>query len=147
MAMRIVPMAQEHIEAVAEIESQCFSSPWSVTALEEELNNPRAVFRVAVSEDGRVLGYAGIHHIMDEGYIDNVAVLPDARRQGVARELVRVLENYGRDHTLYRLTLEVRASNKPAIALYESVGYALDGVRPNFYCKPTEDAAIYSLYL
>ncbi len=146
MAMAIVPMAEEHIAAIAEIEAQCFSAPWSAAALREELDNPHAVFLVATDGDC-VLGYAGMHHVGDEGYIDNVAVSPEVRRRGVARELMRALENYGREHALYRLTLEVRASNVAAIALYTGGGYACDGVRPNFYRKPTEDAAIYSLYL
>ena len=146
MAMYIVPMTEEHIAATAALEAQCFSTPWSAAALREELDNPHAVFLVAADGE-RVQGYAGMHHVGDEGYIDNVAVLPEARRQGVARELMRALEAYGREHALYRLTLEVRASNVAAIALYTGAGYVCDGVRPNFYRKPTEDAAIYSLYL
>ncbi len=147
MAMAIVPMAAAHIAAIAALEERCFSTPWSAAALAEELDNPHAVFRVAVDADGRVLGYAGMHHIGDEGYIDNVAVDPAARRQGVARRLMAELEAYGREHALYRLTLEVRASNAAAIALYAGAGYVCDGVRPHFYRKPPEDAAIYSLVL
>lgn len=147
MTVSIVPMTAAHIAAIAAIEEQCFSTPWSAAALAEELNNPRAVFRVATDDDERVLGYAGMHHVGDEGYIANVAVDPAARRQGVARALMAELEAYGREHALYRLTLEVRASNAAAIALYAGAGYVCDGVRPRFYAKPTEDAAIYSLYL
>ncbi len=147
MSVSIAPMAAAHIAAIAGIEERCFSTPWSAAALTEELNNPRAVFRVALDADGRVLGYAGMHHVGDEGYIDNVAVDPAARRQGVARALMTTLERYGREHALYRLTLEVRASNTPAIALYAGAGYVSDGVRPKFYRNPTEDAVIYSLYL
>lgn len=144
--MHVLPMAAAHIAAIAALEEQCFSTPWSAAALAEELNNPRAVFLVA-ADDGRVLGYAGMHHVGDEGYIANVAVDPAARRQGVARRLLAELEAYGREHALYRLTLEVRASNAAAIALYAGAGYVCDGVRPRFYAKPTEDAAIYSRYL
>lgn len=147
MAIEILPMVAAHIAAIADIEKQCFSAPWSVAALTEELDNPHAVFYTAVDAGGRVLGYAGMHHVGDEGYIDNVAVDSAARRQGVARALMEALERYGRENALYRLTLEVRASNTPAIALYTGAGYVCDGVRPNFYTKPTEDAAIYSLYL
>lgn len=146
MAVTITPMAAAHIAAIADIERQCFSTPWSAAALTEELDNPHAVFYVAMDGE-RVLGYAGMHHVGDEGYIDNVAVDPAARRQGAARALMDALEAYGREHALYRLTLEVRASNAAAIALYTGVGYVSDGVRPNFYRQPTEDAAIYSLYL
>ena len=93
-----------------------------------------------------MLGYVGMHHLVDEGFITNVAVSPDARRRGVARALLAQLSAYGREHSLYRVTLEVRVSNTPARTLYEAEGYKLDGIRPKFYSQPAEDAAIYSLY-
>lgn len=144
--MRIVPMAEHHIPALAALERACFHAPWSADALREEVSNPLAHFRVAESEDGTVLGYVGIHFLADEGFITNVAVSPDARRQGVARALLGDLAAYGAAIHAYRLTLEVRVSNALAIALYEGLGYVRDGVRPGFYSHPTEDAAIYSLY-
>ena len=138
-------MQQVHIDAVAAIEQACFSEPWSAAALTEELDNPPAVFLVAVEGD-TVLGYVGMHHVLDDGFVTNVAVAPAARRRGVARALLAALAAYGRAHGLYRITLEVRVSNAPARTLYEAEGYTLDGVRPGFYRAPTEDAAIYSLY-
>ena len=143
--MQIVPMTAAHVDQVAALERVCFSDPWSADALREELDNPHAVFTVA-EESGRVLGYVGMHHLVDEGFITNVAVSPDARRQGVAQALLGALADYGTAHSLYRITLEVRVGNVPAIALYERLGYVRDGVRPGFYSHPTEDAAIYSLY-
>ncbi len=143
--MNILPMTAAHIPAIAAIEQACFAVPWSEAALAEELDNPPARFLVAVEEDA-VLGYVGCHRVLDEGFIANVAVAPAARRQGVARALLDALAAYGREQQLYRLTLEVRASNAAAIALYEGAGYVKDGVRPGFYSRPTEDAAIYSLY-
>ena len=144
--MQIVPMSEAHIEALADLERACFSTPWSADALREELDNPHAVFRVAVDDAGAVVGYVGMHHLVDEGFITNVAVSPTARRQGVAKALIADLTAYGTAHSLYRITLEVRVSNTPAITLYEGAGYVRDGVRPGFYRDPTEDAAIYSLY-
>lgn len=138
-------MQQSHIAAVAALEQTCFSEPWSAAALAEELDNPHAVFRVAVEGDA-LLGYVGMHHLVDEGFVTNVAVSPAARRRGVARALLADLSAYGKVHNLYRITLEVRVGNTAARTLYESEGYTLDGVRPNFYRAPTEDAAIYSLY-
>ena len=143
--MTIVPMQQVHIAAIAALEQACFADPWSAAALTEELSNPPAVFRVAVEGD-TVLGYVGMHHVLDEGFITNVAVSPDARRRGVARALLADLAAYGAAHSLYRITLEVRVGNTPARTLYASEGYQLDGIRPKFYSHPTEDAAIYSLY-
>ena len=144
--MRIVPMEACHLSALAALERASFSTPWSEAALEEELHNPHAVFRVALDDGGNVIGYVGMHHLVDEGFITNVAVSPTARRQGVAKALIADLTAYGTAHSLYRITLEVRVSNTPAITLYEGAGYVRDGVRPGFYREPTEDAAIYSLY-
>lgn len=144
--MQVIPMTAAHIEAVTQLEEACFAAPWSASALTEELDNPHAVFRVAVDEFGAVLGYVGMHHLVDEGFITNVAVSPTARRRGVARALLSHLAEYGAAHGLYRVTLEVRVSNTAAITLYEGAGYVRDGVRPGFYRAPTEDAAIYSLY-
>ena len=143
--MQIIPMTAAHIAPLAELEQTCFSAPWSADGLAEELANPHAVFRVAVEGDA-VLGYVGMHHLLDEGFITNVAVFPAARRRGVARALLADLTAYAAAHGLYRITLEVRVSNAPAITLYEGAGYVRDGVRPAFYRDPTEDAAIYSLY-
>lgn len=143
--MDIQPMTAAHIPALAELEKTCFSTPWSAAALAEELENSHAVFLVAV-DAGAVRGYIGMHHLGDEGFIANVAVAPDARRQGVGKALLAAAAAYGRQHALYRLTLEVRASNAAAIALYESCGFVPDGIRPGFYRAPAEDAAIYSLY-
>ena len=144
--MQIVPMNRAHIDALAELERVCFSTPWSADSLAEELDNPHAVFRVAVDDAGNLLGYVGMHHLLDEGFITNVAVFPIARRQGVARALLADLTAYGTAHSLYRITLEVRVGNAAARTLYESEGYKLDGIRPGFYRAPAEDAAIYSLY-
>lgn len=144
--MTIERMTEEHIAALAALEAQCFADAWSAASLREELTNPHAVFLVAV-QDGAVCGYVGMHHVGDEGYIANVAVSPDTRRQGVAQALLCALRDWATAHTLRRLTLEVRVSNAAAVALYTKSGYVMDGVRPRFYRHPTEDAAIYSLYL
>ncbi|MBQ1202993.1 MAG: ribosomal protein S18-alanine N-acetyltransferase [Clostridia bacterium] len=143
--MEIRPMVSAHVPALAELEKQCFSTPWSAAALAEELENPHAVFLVACDAH-TVYGYIGMHHLGDEGFITNVAVSPDARRQGIGKSLLAAAAAYGQTHALYRLTLEVRVSNAAAIALYETCGWVRDGTRPGFYRAPTEDAAIYSLY-
>ncbi len=144
----IVPMHPDHLDSLADLESLAFSTPWSYDALAEELQNPLAVFLVAEDVDAEsAVGYLGMHHILDEGFIANLAVHPAYRRQGIARSLLREAQEYAEAHDLARLTLEVRASNVPAIALYEGMGFARDGIRPGFYDSPKEDAAIYSYYL
>ncbi len=141
--MTVCTMTAAHIPHIAQLEQACFADPWTEAALTEELHNPCAAFLVAQC-DGEVIGYLGCHHIADEGYITNIAVREDARRQGVARQLLRHAKTAWQH--LSRITLEVRVSNTAAIALYESEGFVKDGIRPSFYRHPAEDAAIYSYY-
>ena len=144
----IVPMHPDHLDSLADLESLAFSTPWSYDALAEELQNPLAVFLVAEDVDAEsAVGYLGMHHILDEGFIANLAVHPAYRRQGIARSLLREAQEYAEAHDLARLTLEVRASNVPAIALYEGMGLTRGCIRPGCYDSPREDAAIYSYCL
>lgn len=141
MRYEIVPMDRSHLESIAALERQCFSAPWSVSMLEEELFNPQASFLVAEGEDGQVLGYAGLQVVLDEGYIANIAVAPQWRRQGLAGELLEVYCRFAQAHLAF-LTLEVRASNEAAIALYVKHGFVQAGFRKNYYQDPKEDALI-----
>lgn len=143
--IRIVPFAAEHIAAVAEIECACFADPWTEDGLREELGNSCARFLTAVDEAGEVAGYIGCHTVLDEGYIANVAVSPKLRRRGVGRQLVQALLAQSGD--LSFVTLEVRASNEPAIALYTGCGFVPVGTRRNFYSHPTEDALLMTVFL
>jgi ribosomal-protein-alanine N-acetyltransferase len=141
-------MAVDHLDDLAQLESMAFSRPWSYDALAEELQNPLAVFFVAEDvETERSLGYIGMHHILDEGLIANIVVHPGYRRLGIGTRLVNEVIEYAKKHDIKRLTLEVRASNAPAIALYENMGFKKEGVRRGFYDSPKEDGLIYSLEL
>ena len=142
MAVRIVPMKTEHLDAVAELERTCFTVPWSRNAIAEELDNALSAFLVALDEEERVVGYAGLQVVLDEGYITNVAVRPDCRRRGVAGRLLDVFERFAEGNHLAFLTLEVRAGNYAAIALYGRHGYRGVGSRKNYYEHPREDAVI-----
>lgn len=144
MNYKIVPMDRSHLKDVAAIERLCFSTPWTEAMLEEELYNDAASFLAAEGENGRVLGYAGLHVILDEGYIDNVAVRPEFRRCGVADALVDTFVRFGGENLAF-LTLEVRASNGPAIALYAKHGFQEAGRRTRYYTKPVEDAILMTL--
>ena len=145
MEYNIVPMDRSHIEQIAALERECFSTPWSEAMLTEVLFDPQASFIVAEAEDGGVLGYAGLQVVLDEGYIDNIAVEPAARRHGVGDELLDVFCRFGEVHLAF-LTLEVRASNAPAIALYRKHGFEEAGRRKDYYAKPSEDAVIMTRY-
>ena len=142
----IAPMREEHILALARLEAVCFSAPRPEAALRAELTNDTAVFFTVVYE-GAMAGYAGMHCILDKGYIDNVAVFPEFRRQGIAGALLDALEGGARARGLRFLTLEVRVSNAPAIRLYHGRGYGEVGRRPHYYDKPREDALLLTKYL
>ena len=141
MYYEIVPMDRGHIPQILELERACFSAPWTETMLSDALFDPQASFIVAQDEEGNVVGYAGLHVIVDEGYIDNVAVEPDARRHGVASALLDVFCRFGTANLAF-LTLEVRSSNAPAISLYEKFGFFRAGLRKGYYQHPREDAVI-----
>ena len=142
MQVHIVPMTAEHLDEVAELERICFSVPWSRNMLAEELDNLLSAFLVALDSSGAVVGYAGLQVVLDEGYITNVAVRPDCRRQGIAGKLLQVFLDFAQGNKLAFLTLEVRASNYDAIALYGSRGFRSVGRRKNYYEHPKEDAII-----
>ena len=141
MYYEIVPMDRGHVDQIAELERQCFSTPWSETQLEDALYNDAACFIVAEDGEGGVLGYAGLHVILDEGYIDNIAVEEAARRHGVASALLDVFCRFGQANLAF-LTLEVRASNRAAIELYAKHGFVQAGLRKSYYQRPREDAII-----
>ena len=140
--VRIVPMTADHLDEVAELERICFTTPWSRNMLAEELDNYLSAFLVALDDNGKVAGYAGLQAVLDEGYITNVAVRPDCRRQGVAGQILQVFLDFAQAQGLAFLTLEVRDSNAPAAALYASLGFAQIGLRKNYYQHPKEDARI-----
>jgi len=97
---------------------------------------------VVAEVDGEVAGCAGLTNICKEGNIDNVVVAERFRRHGVARELLARLIALGEEQGIEAFTLEVRVSNTAAIGLYEKFGFVSEGIRPNFYERPNEDAMI-----
>lgn len=147
MSVKIVPMTADHLEELEKLERICFSRPWSRKMLAEELENQCAAFLVAEdSVSGRVLGYAGLMVVADEGYITNVAVFPEYRRQGIAAQILQVFLRFAAANHLAFLTLEVRPSNAAAIALYQGFGFEEVGRRKNYYDLPKEDALILTKY-
>ena len=136
----VCAMEREHIKHIAELEKICFSAPWSEDFILEEYKSGMKFF-VAV-ENGRVLGYIGISCVIDEGYIGNIAVYPNARKKGVGTALIERVFSLARDEGLSFVSLEVRVSNTAAISLYEKMGFRQEGRRPNFYRGPDEDALI-----
>lgn len=139
--IEIKPMNQSHVSAIAQIEQRCFSDPWSSRSIESELTNPLSLWLVAM-EGNNLVGYVGAQTVMPESDMMNLAVVPEYRRCGVAQALVQTLMDALSDEGAECLSLEVRESNAPAIALYEKLGFVQVGKRPNYYRSPKEDAMI-----
>ena len=142
MDYRIIDTTQTQLEQIEKIEQQCFSCPWTIDQLRSQLSDERHVFLAAVAENGAVLGYVGMMFVLDEGYISNVAVAPACRRQGVADALISALMTRAEELNLAFVTLEVRAGNEPAKALYAKHGFVPVGRRKNYYDLPKEDAIL-----
>ena len=137
----IIRLAKEHLPAVAKLERQCFSEPWSEHALELFLEE-NAVAMVSVSDDGTILGYGSMLFAPDEGQLVNLAVLPTARRQGIGKQILSALIEEAKTRGAETISLEVRVSNAAAIALYEHFGFRSVGIRRHFYRQPVQDAAV-----
>ena len=123
MEYGICDVTAAHIPQIELLERQCFSMPWTAELLTSQMKDAQHEFIAAVTPDGSVLGYVGMMHVLDEGYISNVAVSPDHRRQGIADALIARLCMICETLDLSFVTLEVRAGNAPAIALYRSMGF------------------------
>ena len=134
-------MTAEDVPFISRLEEETFSMPWSAASFLQMIEKEDARYYVA-EEDGKLLGGCGLLLIAGEGNITNVVVVPEARRRGVATGMLNHLLAAGDREGLTAYTLEVRVSNQAAIALYEKLGFVSEGIRPNFYEKPTEDAVI-----
>lgn len=139
--MTIIPMNESHVAQIAQLEKLCFSDPWSENSIATELNSHLSYWLVAVVDDC-VVGYIGSQSVLGESDMMNVAVHPDHRRKGIAEALIENLSQGLKERGNVSLTLEVRASNDPAIALYHKLGFIQVGRRPNYYRNPKEDALI-----
>ena len=126
-------------KAIAEIEKECFSVPWSEQAVLDSANSGCTF--VLFEKDGCPIGYAGLQAVLDEGYITNIAVKKAFRRQGVAEALLQELFKKLDDEVCF-ISLEVRNSNLAAVNLYEKLVFEKEGIRKNFYSAPLEDALI-----
>ena len=139
--MTIEKMNAGQVAQIADLEKICFSDPWSENSIASELENKLAHWLVA-QEGEMVAGYIGSQTVLGETDMMNVAVHPDFRRRGIAEALVKRLVEDLQAMESHCLTLEVRASNAPAIALYEKLGFSQIGRRKNYYRNPREDALI-----
>ena len=140
--LEILPMTEEHIEQVLQVEEACFSIPWTREDFQREMKeNKMAIYRIAVLDD-KIVGYAGMWHVVTEGHITNVAVLEQYRRRGVAKALMEEIINIAQQKQMIGITLEVRISNIAAQKLYTKSCFRPEGFRKNYYQDTQEDAVI-----
>lgn len=147
MKFTISDAREELLPQIQKIEQQSFSVPWTDAMLRIQLDRNSHIFLTAQTETQEIIGYVGLMYVLDEGYISNVAVAADSRRQGVADALLWELTERSRRMLLSFLTLEVREHNAPAIALYQKHGFHAVGRRKNYYVRPVEDAILMTLEL
>ncbi|MDY4669495.1 MAG: ribosomal protein S18-alanine N-acetyltransferase [Oliverpabstia sp.] len=136
--IEIRQMQLDDLEQVMEIENENFSVPWTETGFFTFLIREDTLFLVA-QEGEEILGYCGVVMVQDEGDITNVAVKKNRQNQGVGKKLMEELVKYTEQEGVTRLFLEVRASNEPAIHLYQNMGFVQTGIRKNYYEEPRED--------
>ena len=141
LCLRIRPMSLADLPTVLEIEKECFPAPWSERIFRDVLDLDYYHFLTAIL-DGEVAGYCGYIRSFETADIANIAVRGSLRRSGIGEKLLRKLMDDGYRAGVERFSLEVRASNAPAIALYEKLGYRQEGLRRGYYENPREDALI-----
>ena len=135
-------MNMSHIDGVVELENACFVLPWTREDFVKEVEaNKMAVYKVALA-DGRVAGYAGMWHIVNEGHVTNIAVSPDYRRMGIGEKLLKALFDVAEEREMIGITLEVRISNTAAQKMYTKNGFKPEGFRKRYYSDTGEDAVI-----
>lgn len=137
--IKISIATKNDIPDIANIENRSFSTPWSEKSILESMN-AKTVFYTAHS-GGKSVGYIGLSKISGEGYVTNIAVLPEYRRRGIGQKLIEYMINDCKEQLEF-ISLEVRVSNNAAVSLYKKFGFERVGLRKNFYTKPTEDAVI-----
>lgn len=139
-------MQQTDLDKVTALEAACFSMPWKYQDFEDILTNPDRVYLVAASKDAegdRILGGCMLTNIVGEGDISNVAVYEQYRNNNIATQLLTKLLELGTErYGISAFTLEVRSQNAAACRLYEKLGFISEGIRPNFYERPKDDAVI-----
>ena len=139
--MLIRRMEEKDIQKVYELSCESFSEPWALSSIEKEVTNPVASYFVAESE-GKVVGFGGMWHVLDEGEIMNIAVHKSYHRQGIGQLILKELIAEAKRKQLAVIHLEVRAGNEPAKELYMKQGFHLLTIRKAYYHHPTEDALI-----
>ena len=138
----IRPMEPEDVETVVGIESRAFTSPWQADTFLNLIGRPGSELWVMEHPVAGILAYAVLWCILDQAELANIAVRSDFRGQGYASRMLERVLQIARDRQVESIYLEVRASNKRAVELYERFGFSRVGVRKTYYDKPKEDALV-----
>lgn len=143
MAIVIEPLASiSDIDAILAVERASFTSPWTRDMYLAELKNPEVSFFLLARSGDAVVGFCSFWRVLDELHINNLAVMPDCRREGIGTALLTRVLREGARLGASRATLEVRRSNEVARRLYQRFHFVVAGVRPSYYANPVEDALV-----
>ena len=141
-SVEIMDMTMKYIDDVVVVESLSFKIPWSKNSFIEEIKNNKFARYIVAGIDGKIVGYAGMWKVFDEGHITNVAVHPEYRGRGIGSALVKGLIQIAAREEITSMTLEVRESNSVAQKLYSRHGFVNSGERKNYYSDNGENAII-----
>lgn len=148
--LKIVEMEEDDIPEILEIENRCFKSPWTKNLFKEEYDLGHSKVFVAkkpVTDDTSIVGYLCFWLVIDEAHVLKLATHPDFRRHGIATRLISFCLEASIRAGAGEITLEVRESNLPALALYKRFGFKAKGIRRRYYSDSLEDAIIMWLRL
>ncbi len=144
--MMLIKLNNSHLNQLKRIEDNCFSHPLSLQNIKNSLDNDKYVYYGYVKDDVLV-GYISVFFVLDEAYINNVAVLEQFRHKKIASKLIeKVLDHCAQSNSSF-ISLEVRESNLAAINLYSKFDFKNVTIRKNYYNKPIEDAIIMTKFL
>lgn len=142
MDLVIRSIEEDDVDQIAEIEKECFATPWPREAFLTEIRENKLARYIVAEVDGKLAGYGGMWLIINEAHITNIAVKKEYRGLGIGNRIVESLIYYCTAHNIERMTLEVRKSNIVAQNLYKKYGFVEYGIRPSYYADNNEDAVI-----
>ena len=140
--IEIMPMTSDDIDGVLKVEESCFAIAWTRADFEREMNENKLAIYFVAKDGEKIVGYAGMWHVVTEGQITNVAVLDEYRGQKVGSLLMEALIKTAEEREMIGITLEVKISNYPAQKLYTKYGFKPEGFRKNYYKDTNEDAVV-----
>lgn len=142
--MQVIQAKDIHLEAMAKLELDNFSQPWTLSSLKEAILRQDTIYLVALDQN-QVIGYLGVWQSLDEGELVSIVVQEAYRHQNIGKFLIEKLMEIASLRKLHYLFLEVRVSNVRAIHFYQKCGFQTIGIRKNFYDRPKEDAKMMRL--